>query len=76
VSRDDHHLVLRADPDTVDPPEPLGALRALACAAWEDPQWTTIRADSAEALDTLRALTLDRFAPFPPSRGPTAVGGA
>ncbi len=68
VSRDNHHLVLSADPDFVDPPEPLGALRALACAAWEDPQWTTIRADSAEALETLRALTLDRFAPFPPAR--------
>jgi ribonucleotide monophosphatase NagD (HAD superfamily) len=77
VTRDDHHLVLRPDPDSPDPPEPVGALRALARAAWEDPQWTTIRADAPTARDTLRALALDRFAPFQtPRDGATAAGGA
>ena len=76
VTRDDHHLVLGLEA-TAQEPQPLAALRALARGAWEDPQWTTIRADATIARDALRALALDRFAPFPARRHePTRVVGA
>lgn len=43
VSRDDRRLVLTAD----DGADPVAALRALARAAWEYPEWTAIRTDPA-----------------------------
>jgi Predicted sugar phosphatases of the HAD superfamily len=75
VSLDDRQLVLVAHaraagdartagdaPDAGgDAPDPVGALRALAAAAWQCPQWTAIRVDPAGA-SALSALGLQRHA--------------
>jgi HAD superfamily hydrolase (TIGR01450 family) len=73
VTRDDHHLML--EPDPAVEAHPVEALRALARAAWEDPQWTTIRADAPAARDALRALALDHLAGLTEHRA-TAAGEA
>ena len=50
----DGRLVLAGEPDG-----PVGALRALAAAAWANPEWTGTRGDGEAAERTLRDLGLD-----------------
>jgi glycerol-1-phosphatase len=58
TSGDDDRLMLAGD--APDGAEPVAALRALARAAWSNPEWTGIRPDGAAAERTLARLGLDR----------------
>jgi hypothetical protein len=67
VSIADDHLVLTAAGSpagaavrTPREPRVVDALRALARAAWECPEWTAIRADGTAADRALTALGLAR----------------
>jgi HAD superfamily hydrolase (TIGR01450 family) len=63
VTQDDRHLVLAVADEASDP---VDALRALASAAWECPEWTAIRTDGP-GRSVLSALGLDHYAdPMPP----------
>jgi hypothetical protein len=68
VTVDDEHLVIRSEPSRAETavaqgdPEPVDALRALASAAWEAPQWSGIRAEDAASEDAPTALGLGRYA--------------
>jgi hypothetical protein len=70
VTLDDDHLVLSRSDSAVGIPtflgnltgEHVGALRVLAPAAWESPQWSAIRADGSAAEEALTALGLGRYA--------------
>jgi HAD superfamily hydrolase (TIGR01450 family) len=73
VTVDDRHLVLASDiedHDSVEAHDPVAALRALAVAAWQCPQWTAIRADAAGE-SALSALGLRPYArPMAEAPGP------
>jgi HAD superfamily hydrolase (TIGR01450 family) len=61
VTSDDDHLVLTATAaEGAD--DAVAALRALARAAWECPEWTAIRAEGSAAEAALTDLGLGRFA--------------
>jgi glycerol-1-phosphatase len=65
ATQDDGRLILThegADGDPADGTDPVGALRALAAAAWAGP-WQGVVADGKEAVGALAALGLAASAP-------------